>query len=75
MKFSLRTSPNIYNMRTFKENKSGQDKFNERGRLGNFVGYPLTQKDYQIFDLRENKIIVLRDVTFVEAKFPYEKKK
>lgn len=56
-----------------KENKAGQDKFDERGRLGIFVGQPQAQKGYQIFDLKENKINFSRDVTIIEAKSPYDK--
>lgn len=55
-----------------KENKQGRDKFEERGRPYVFIGYPQRQKGYKVFDIQENKIIVSRDVKFVECKFPYQ---
>lgn len=54
-----------------KENKQGREKFEERGRPCVFIGYPQRQKVYKVFDIQENKILVSRDVKFVECKFPY----
>ena len=47
------------------------DKFEERGRPGVFLGYPQGTKGYKIYDLKENKIIISRDVRFCENKFPF----
>ena len=38
-----------------------------------FVGYSDTQKGYRLFDVRNNKIIVKRDVIFNEADFGHQK--
>ena len=46
------------------------DKFEVRGRPGVFIGYPQGQKGYKIYDLDSNKVIISRDVRFVEQSFP-----
>lgn len=45
------------------------DKFVERGRLGVFIGYPHGQKGHRIVDKESGKIIVSRDVKFLEGVF------
>ncbi|XP_076901307.1 uncharacterized protein LOC143555679 [Bidens hawaiensis] len=45
------------------------DKFEERGRQGIFLGYPRGTKGYKIFYVKNGKIIVSRDVRFVETHF------
>lgn len=73
----LGQKPSYDHMRLFgclvyvKENKQGREKFEERGRPCVFIGYPQRQKVYKVFDIQENKILVSRDVKFVECKFPY----
>ena len=51
----------------------------ERRKLGmkvnklRFLGYSDTQKGYRLFDVRNNKVIVKRDVIFNEADFGHQK--
>ncbi|XP_076918557.1 uncharacterized protein LOC143579028 [Bidens hawaiensis] len=47
------------------------NKFEERGTPGIFLGYPRGTKGYKIYDVKNGKIIVSRDVRFVENIFPY----
>ncbi|XP_076949064.1 uncharacterized protein LOC143621579 [Bidens hawaiensis] len=48
------------------------DKFEERGIPGIFLGYPRGTKGYKIYDVKNGKMIVSRDVRFVENTFPYD---
>lgn len=41
-------------------------KFDERGRACIFIGYPLGQKGYKVYDAKNNEIYVSRDVVFFE---------
>lgn len=50
--------------------ETGGDKFEPRGRPEIFFGYPQGTKGYKIFDLENKKIIVSRDVRFIEDQFP-----
>ncbi|XP_076952355.1 uncharacterized protein LOC143626062 [Bidens hawaiensis] len=56
----------------YRSTKTTGDKFEERGRPGIFLGYPPDTKGYKIFDLKNEKIIVSRDVKFVENTFPHD---
>ncbi|KAD7479992.1 hypothetical protein E3N88_03128 [Mikania micrantha] len=47
------------------------DKFEVRGRPGVFVGYPRGTKGYKIYDAKHGKIVVSRDVKFIEKIFPF----
>lgn len=55
-----------------RDNKTGGDKFEDRGRAGVFVGYPHGQKGYRVYDLLEKKIVTSRDVKFVENNYPFK---
>ncbi|KAI3680226.1 hypothetical protein L2E82_50551 [Cichorium intybus] len=46
------------------------DKFAPRGKAGVFLGYPFGTKGYKIYDLEKGKLIVSRDVKFIESVFP-----
>lgn len=48
------------------------DKFEERGKPGIFLGYPSGTKGYKIFDIKEKKIVISRDVIFCENIFPFK---
>ncbi|KAJ0437350.1 putative RNA-directed DNA polymerase [Helianthus annuus] len=50
------------------------DKFEIRGWLGVFMGYPSGTKGYKINDPSHNKIIISSDVKFVEKVFPFATK-
>ncbi|GJV29321.1 putative RNA-directed DNA polymerase [Tanacetum coccineum] len=47
------------------------DKFKIRGRPGVFIGYPSGTKGYKIYDPSHDKIVISRDVEFVEKMFCY----
>uniref|UniRef100_A0A251TBB6 Putative ribonuclease H-like domain, Reverse transcriptase, RNA-dependent DNA polymerase n=1 Tax=Helianthus annuus TaxID=4232 RepID=A0A251TBB6_HELAN len=47
------------------------DKFEVRGRLGIFLGYPQGTKGYKIFDIEDKKMVVSRDVKFHENTFTF----
>ncbi|XP_074313434.1 uncharacterized protein LOC141648605 [Silene latifolia] len=46
------------------------DKFAKRGRKCLFVGYPLNQKGWKLYDLDSGTYFVSRDVLFYESEFP-----
>ncbi|XP_074283966.1 uncharacterized protein LOC141608519 [Silene latifolia] len=52
-------------------NASHKDKFASKGRRCLFIGYPFGQKAYKLFDLDTKKVIISRDVIFLENKFPF----
>ncbi|CAL1399245.1 unnamed protein product [Linum trigynum] len=69
--------PTYDHVRTFgclvyaKNTQHGLDKFADRGRRCVFVGYPLAQKGYRVYDLESRRIYSSRDVFFVENEFPF----
>ncbi|GJR35000.1 putative RNA-directed DNA polymerase [Tanacetum coccineum] len=42
-----------------------------KGRPRVFLGYPPGTKGYKIFDIKHNKIVISRDVRFIENFFPF----
>lgn len=50
-----------------------KDKFEPRGRRGVFIGYPLRQKGYKIYDLEKRHVVISREVAFFENHFPFSK--
>ena len=65
------SSLRIFGCLYFAKNMHIQHKFDERGKLGIFAGYPYDQKGYRIYDIKTHQIYVSRDVTFHESIFPY----
>ncbi|KAK1414173.1 hypothetical protein QVD17_29914 [Tagetes erecta] len=59
----------------YRNTETGGDKFEERGKPGIFLGYPPGIKGFKIFDVQKNKIIISRDVHFVESVLPGESNK
>ena len=55
----------------FQNTDTKGDKFEWRGKHGVFLGYLPGTKGYEIYDMVHNKIVVSRDVRFVENNFPY----
>lgn len=53
------------------DNQRKGDKFSERGRPCIFIGYPMGQKGYKVYDLQNQNIYTTRDVTFLEEIFPF----
>lgn len=60
----------VFGSLCYGHNHSIQHKFDQRAKLGIFVGYPYAQKGYYVFDLASN-IFTSRDVTFYEGIFRY----
>ncbi|GJZ80942.1 retrovirus-related pol polyprotein from transposon TNT 1-94 [Tanacetum coccineum] len=49
-----------------------RDKFEQRGKPGVFLGYPQGTKGYKIYDIEDRKIIVSKDVSFMDNVFPFK---
>ncbi|XP_076910204.1 uncharacterized protein LOC143567765 [Bidens hawaiensis] len=56
----------------YRSTETRGDKFEERGRPGIFLGYPRGTKGYKIYDVKNGKIIVSRDVRFFENTFLHD---
>nr|GFC07462.1 putative ribonuclease H-like domain-containing protein [Tanacetum cinerariifolium] len=54
----------------FKNTNTKGDKFEEKGKPRVFWGYPQGIKGYKIYDIKSKKIVVSRDVLFLEENFP-----
>ncbi|KAI3494583.1 hypothetical protein L1887_40715 [Cichorium endivia] len=57
----------------FKNTNTKGDKFEQKGKLGVFLGYPQGTKGYKVYDIKERKIMISRDVLFCENIFPFKK--
>lgn len=72
--------PSFDHMRTFgclcyaTNTLPSKTKFEPRANPTVFLGYPLGQKSYKLFDLTHHKYITSRDVIFHETIFPYQTK-
>lgn len=53
-------------------NKHDRNKFAPRSRECIFLGYPPTIKGYKLYDLKEKKLFISRDVVFCEDIFPFK---
>nr|GEV45611.1 integrase, catalytic core [Tanacetum cinerariifolium] len=60
-------------MAYYKNTETNGDKFEPRGKLGVFLGYPSGIKGYKIYDLEERKMVMTRDARFVKEIFPFSK--
>lgn len=75
----LHKTPPIYsNLRVFgclcyATNLTPNNKFDYRARRCVFIGYPLGQKGYRVYDLEGKVFFTSRDVTFHEHVFPLNK--
>lgn len=52
-------------------NPKSRHKFDMRGRWCGFLGDPLSQKSYKLYDLVTHQLFMSRDVDFIEHIFPY----
>lgn len=57
----------------YKNTETNGDKFEPRGKPGVFLGYPPGKKGYKIYDLEKGKMVMTRDVKFIEDSFPFQK--
>lgn len=62
----------VFGCKAYMHNKRRQDKFDERGKPCIFIGYPMTQKGYRLYDLQSGEIHVSRDVIFLEETYPFQ---
>jgi transposase InsO family protein len=66
------TRPNVSHLRVFGAKcwyvtpKAQRDKLDDRSREGMMLGYSATQKGYKIWDESLNRVVISRDVTFLE---------
>lgn len=58
----------FYYVRNASQNR---DKFYPRAEQCVFVGYPIGQKGWKVYNLRTKEFLVSRDVTFYEENFPF----
>nr|GEX68162.1 hypothetical protein [Tanacetum cinerariifolium] len=56
----------------FKNTNTKGDKFEEKGKPEVFLGYPQGTKGYKIYDIESKKIVVSRDVLFLEDNIPFK---
>lgn len=53
----------------YKNMNTKDDKFEEKGKPGIFLGYPQGVKGYKVYDIIDKRIVVSRDVLFNEGVF------
>lgn len=51
--------------------KHGGDKFSSLSGKCKFIGYPLTQKGYNLYHLETHEFFISCDVKFLELLFPF----
>jgi hypothetical protein len=61
----------VFGCLTYATNVHISHKFAQRSIPSIFIGYPVGQKAYKLFDLSNKKIFTSRDVRFHETIFPY----
>lgn len=47
------------------------DKFGNRAKPYVFIGYPVGQKGYKVYDRETQRILITRDIVFYENRFPF----
>ncbi|KAJ0860142.1 putative RNA-directed DNA polymerase [Helianthus annuus] len=55
----------------YKSTETKGDKFELRGRPGVFLGYPRGTKGYKVYDVKNQKMVISRDVKFIETVYPF----
>ncbi|GAA0148132.1 transmembrane signal receptor [Lithospermum erythrorhizon] len=77
MRFCTKKTPKINHLKVFgslcffSNNFPTKAKFDMRALPWIFLGYPMGQKTYKVFDLINRRMVVSRDVKFYEHLFPY----
>nr|KAJ0188860.1 hypothetical protein LSAT_V11C900465450 [Lactuca sativa] len=54
----------------YRNTETRGEKFEARGKPGLFVGYPPGVKGYRLYDMEKRKIVISRDIRFLEDTFP-----
>ncbi|CAL2263146.1 unnamed protein product [Prunus armeniaca] len=67
----LATHQRVFGCLCYATHLNPTHKFDTRARRCLFLGYPLSQKGYCVFDLETKKFFVSRDVIFHEHSFPF----
>lgn len=71
-------APSYGHMRTFgcfcyvRNPSKHRENFDSSAEKCIFVGYPLGQKGWKVYNLKTKEFLVSRDVVFYEDKFPYD---
>ena len=61
----------VFGCLTYATNVHPSHKFDHRSILSIFIGYPVGQKAYKLYDLSNNFFFTSRDVIFHEMVFPF----